>query len=134
MSVYYPDILIVFDNLYIDVEIDEPYVFEDGKPIHYVRKINDDYYYSTSYVDANRNYEFTVYLGFEVVIFSEEQVFRHTDECVEFIKRMITCIKNAEPDVSCSKSFVQRKWTKEEAESMARNHYRNTYIPKEYIQ
>lgn len=35
-SFYYPDLVIVNKGLYVDVEIDEPYVAGDGKPIHHL--------------------------------------------------------------------------------------------------
>ena len=82
---YYPDIILVHNNIYIDIEIDEPYTNEDGKTIHYAVKNIDSHYYS---IDEDRN-DFFRYEGFEVIRFAEEQIVKNTIDCVNVIKKVI---------------------------------------------
>lgn len=121
---YYPDILIEEDGLYIDIEIDEPYVGNDGTPIHYL----ETNYGILESVDVKRN-EFIAKSGFEIIRFSEEQIFLHTDECLDFIRAFIESIKEARPSVDIEADFIVKKWTKEQAFKLAYQRFRNTYVP-----
>ena len=38
---FYPDVLVKMGNLYIDIEIDEPYSMDNGEPIHYMDDCDD---------------------------------------------------------------------------------------------
>lgn len=94
-SYFYPDFLICEKGLFIDVEIDEPYVGNDGTPIHYV---DNQYGFCTS-VDKERN-DYITSQGFEIIRFSEEQIFLHPQECIIVIKDYISSIlSGCQPNV-----------------------------------
>lgn len=117
---YYPDILLIHNNIYIDIEIDEPYSIDDETPIHYIDE-------SGCSVDNNRNDVFTSE-GFEIIRFSEEQIFRNTYECIQFIKEFLNSFETADyKSIISPKSFSIPKWTKEESIKMAFKKYRNCY-------
>lgn len=125
-NAYYPDILLVTDSLYIDIEIDEPYVGSDGTPIHY---------YSTKYgvpkiVDEDRNKYMTDH-GFEVIRFSEEQIFRYPEECVDYIVDFVNGVTSGLDKIAPFEHVV-RKWSIEESAKLAYKHYRATYVPPRF--
>lgn len=122
---FYPDILIICDGLYIDIEIDEPYSGADGTPIHYV----DNHYILSESIDQRRN-DYISSKGFEIIRFSEEQIFLYTDECINYIEHFINSITNASGEYSLSFTHIVKKWTKEEAVNFAYRRFRNTYVPQ----
>ena len=121
---YYPDVLIVKDNLYIDVEIDEPYSGNDGTPIHYLEEV----YGIKESVDTERN-EYLSKMGFEIIRFSEEQVFLYPQECLHFIESFLSNIDKGEKAPDSPTYFILKKWTKEQAAKLAYQRFRNTYVP-----
>ena len=121
---YYPDIIVVCDNLYIDIEIDEPYVDSDGSPIHYLEGLFS--------IDSKRN-DYMINQGWEVIRFSEEQIFLYTQECIQVIENFINAIKEGKGQFEIPPNMVIPKWTKEQAFKLAYQRYRNTYVPKELV-
>lgn len=117
-SFYYPDIVIVKGGMYIDVEIDEPYSNE-GIPIHYQEDKGD----------KMRN-EFFTENGWEVIRFSEKQVFNNTKECISFIGKYITSIQKCSSTISIDEAFIDPKCTRAEALSLAKLDYRSFYLPQ----
>ncbi len=120
---YYPDIVLssLDGKILFDIEVDEPYSFSEHKPIHYINERG----YS---IDHDRNFAFIEH-GFCVIRFSEEQIVRYPNDCVEYINAIIMSISNGEQD--CPKppsSLVQVKWDYDEANRMARNDYRKSYL------
>lgn len=108
-------------GLYIDIEIDEPYVYKTKKPTHFLccRK------------EYNRNDAF-VSRGWLVIRFSEEQVMRYADSCCKFIAVEIARITG---ETGALKSFFDipnltavKRWSRSEAEYMARSNYRDSYL------
>lgn len=129
-SFYYPDILLVHDGLYIDIEIDEPYVGNEKSVIHYLK--GNDYYILPS-VDHYRN-EYLSDNGWEIIRFSEEQVFLFPKECVCFVKYFLNTIGSGKtPGTEINMYFYNPKWTKDYAQQLANNDYRNSYIPREML-
>lgn len=124
---YYPDIIIICDNLYIDIEIDEPYVGSDGSPIHYLEE-----YGLLFSVDRKRN-DYMINHGWEVIRFSEEQIFLHTEECIKIVGNVISAIKEGKDQFEIPSSMVTPKWTKEESSKLAYQRFRNKYIPRRYL-
>ena len=124
---YYPDLLLECDGLYIDIEIDEPYAGNDGTPIHYV----EEEYGFVECVDDDRN-EYLTDMGFEVVRFSEEQIFLHVDECFDYLNNLLEGILLGNINVEANDIIKTKKWTKEEANKMAYKRFRNTYVPAKY--
>lgn len=127
-SYYYPDFIIEEENLTFDIEIDEPYSGNDGKPIHY---IDSKYGISLYCIDEERNEWFTSHKWI-VIRFAEEQIFKDPQVCVEFIKSFISELKNAEVKSHSDANFLVEKWTKEKAYQYAYQRYRHSYVPKRY--
>ena len=118
---YYPDIAIIAEGLFLDIEIDEPYSDEDGTPIHYIDELSIS-------IDDERNRYFNRQ-GWEVVRFSEEQIIKKTDQCIEFISYLIKCIVTYDSSrCPVSSSFKRNKWTKGQASYMALNQFRKSYL------
>jgi very-short-patch-repair endonuclease len=78
---YFPDLVIVKDNLVAVLEIDEPYSFENKEPIHY-----DD-------MDENRDI-FFVDNGFLVIRFAEDQILSEPLKCVKILDDIYGMVLN----------------------------------------
>lgn len=113
--------------IYVDVEIDEPYVGKDGMPIHYIGggdELRDIYFLNN---------------GWLVIRFAEEQIIKNPDECLKFIQ---TAIKSAsfgrldlvEEFMNKMDLPIVKRWTKDEAHTMAFRRYRNTYLKKDFVE
>ena len=143
---YYPDIALIFIGLYIDIEIDEPYTIDAGriKPIHF---FSESSYES---IDNKRNRLMTR-AGWEVIRFSEEQVFCYTNECIHYIQDFISAIQETpegfyydyetsslrryseeQSDNSEANNGVwkKKKWTEEDAVLMAEHRARDIYLTR----
>lgn len=120
---YKPDFIIQVEelNLYIDIEIDEPYIGSNGKPIHYkgVDELRNTYFVDNRWI---------------VVRFAEIQVVKFPEECCDLINNLIKSLKNGEYiDFKNVKNIVPNfeGWNKEESNRLAFNRFRNTYLPIE---
>jgi Protein of unknown function (DUF559) len=107
-------------NLYVDIEIDEPYVYHSGEPTHYVGAEKD----------KNRNNHF-INKGWIVIRFSEEQVICHPHSCCKSIAGAVAQITG---DNSLLNQFTNtpnlqliKQWTRYEATIMAQNNERDRY-------
>lgn len=125
---YYPDIICKIYGLYFDIEIDEPYAGNDGTPIHYLESIHEMFFES---VDIERN-EYMTEKGWNVIRFSEEQIFSHPDECVDIIFNIANSIIMGTDNITIPEHFVTKKWTKEQSHKMSYKRFRKTYVPIEY--
>ncbi len=108
-------------NLYIDIEIDEPYDGLTKEPVHY------------SGADDFRDSCFLI-RRWCVLRFSEKQIVEQPTACCDEIKRTINTIfpstyKQEEIENSLS---VDKCWTKSKAKEMAINNYRDTYLSNRY--
>lgn len=108
-------------GLHIDIEIDEPYAYKSLEPIHY-----RDFYY-----DNDRDNVFNS-KGWVVIRFSEEQVVRQPHECCKVIAQVIHYLTNQLFFLN-KFNFIGNltsvaQWTEAEAEDMAREQYRDTYL------
>ena len=115
---FYPDIAIIIENLYIDVEIDEPYTMDSKLPIHCVG--SDDY----------RNY-YLASNGWEIIRFSEQQIVEHTEKCIETIKNTIDFILNGRcgnPVTNPNGSWITNRWDETSAKNMMKNRFRESYL------
>lgn len=108
-------------NLYIDIELDEPYAYNTKEPTHYLGAWKDD----------NRN-NFFLGKGWLVIRFSEEQVVCQPQSCAKTIAQAIALVLG---DTSVLNQFTNipdlqktRQWTQNEAENRAANDYRDTYL------
>lgn len=108
-------------NLYIDIELDEPYAYNTKEPTHYLG----------AWKDNNRN-DYFLSKGWLVIRFSEEQVVRHPHSCC---KTIASAIAEVLGDNSVLNQFAtvpdlqkMRQWTQSEAEDMAASDYRDRYL------
>lgn len=119
---YYPDIVVIARGLFIDIEIDEPYTDDDGKPIHYLDTSSDEW----ESVDMRRN-RFMSKEGWEIIRFAEEQVVKYPQECVAFINNVIDALVKSGSQPKLVFPYPVDEWTKSEAEHYALVRYRDSY-------
>ncbi|MFW6359852.1 MAG: DUF559 domain-containing protein [Chroococcales cyanobacterium] len=103
-------------NLYIDIEIDEPYAYQTRKPTHY---------------DDSRRNQFFLDKGWIVIRFAEEQVCRQPESCCKVIAETISQLTNQRIDprlLNIPKLTPIKQWTEYEARSMAEREYRQSYL------
>ncbi|MDX1905116.1 MAG: DUF559 domain-containing protein [Thermonemataceae bacterium] len=118
---FYPDFCLILEKhqLYIDIEIDEPYNFK-GEPTHYIG------------ADTQRN-NFFEQAGWVVIRFAEEQVVRQPTQCCKYIAELLTELTK---DAHFSHHFSQTPslsilpsvWTSNKAKMMFADKTRNTYL------
>jgi F0F1-type ATP synthase assembly protein I len=136
---YQPDIAIydAYSGLFFDIEIDEAYTLDSGKPIHY------------SDSDATRDYNISEHHGWCVIRISEKQIIENPIGCIRYIFEMIAelgddqnllnlvwdntvldaSISHLISDVkSIKESSFHYGWTYEKALSMAQNNYRQELL------
>lgn len=123
---YRPDIALVWQkhNLYIDIEVDEPYDMVSRKPIHY-----------TTSADYLRNLYF-ISQGWVVVRFSEEQVYKEPNQCVQYIANMLKNITSDTVFDALIANFEvneQDRWTYDGAKELEAQKYRESYLNIEAI-
>jgi hypothetical protein len=107
-------------NLYIDIEIDEPYDYKSGRPTHY----------SEAWKDEKRN-KFFAARCWVIIRFAEEQVVKWPSSCCQVVASTIseiTCERIPSCFTDVPELQLVNQWTKEEAEEMAANSYRNKYL------
>lgn len=121
---YEPDIIIHDkNNIYIDVEIDEPYSGCDRILTH----TTDDPR------DYNRNLYFTCN-GWHVIRFSEKQIVENSAECIGYIKHILNFIlgeKIFTKDGFELNTLADRMWNSSQAETYNKMKYREKYLNKE---
>lgn len=124
---YQPDFIFhdLETDIYIDIEIDEPYAARGRKPIHY-RTENGT-------VDDRRNAFFQEHLWI-VVRFAEEQVQKYPNQCCFYIAQVIADLTGNETYIKRFKIYDGLKlpkvkhWTRREAAAMALINQRRTYV------
>ena len=108
-------------KLFIDIEIDEPYIYNTREPRHYIGywkdKIRNDFFNNKGWI---------------VIRFSEEQVVRYPDSCCKFIAQQIAEITG---NSAITNQFAQtpdlqpqQQWTEKEAIEMAYRKERDDYL------
>lgn len=113
---YEPDI-VLFDksiNLYIDIEIDEPYDGYYRYPTHEVGK------------DDIRDL-FFIESGWIVIRFTEKQVHKQENECIDYIKDILNSIY-AKKEVRTSKIQDVIQWDNQQAIRWEKEFYREKYL------
>jgi very-short-patch-repair endonuclease len=113
-SFYFPDLLLVKNDLVIVLEIDEPYTLEKKEPIHFEDsdKIRDEFFVNNNFI---------------VLRFTEEQVISYPEKCLHVINEIIESCFNLNL-FKKSNSFLEIetiKWTHQEAFDLA---YKNSRI------
>ena len=114
-------------NLFIDIEIYEPYTYNECgeiEAIHYVGYRKDE----------KRNKFFNNKRGWIVIRFSEEQAVRYPRSCCKFIAEQIAEITRNSAITSQFDQIPdlqpQQQWTEKEAMEMAKRKERNDYYLK----
>jgi hypothetical protein len=113
---YEPDI-VLFDkelNLYIDIEIDEPYDGYYRFPTHEVEK------------DETRDLFFTE-SGWIVIRFTEKQIHQQEQACVAFISDVLNSIRSYSLEIN-SDCEMEEQWSYSKAIRWEKEHYREKYL------
>lgn len=107
-------------NLYIDIELDEPYVYHTGQPTHFLGY----------WKDSKRNSYF-LRKGWIVIRFSEEQIAKYPKSCIKSIATVISEITNDTSILAPFKNIPDlqpvKHWTEAEAIEMCSQKFRDTY-------
>lgn len=110
-------------GLALDIEIDEPYAGDTGKPHHCI-DVDDDKIRNRFFLERN----------WGVVRFAEVQVVRHPWSCCKAIAQIIARLTGDDSVFILLQRLadvpLQKQWTKREARLMAKNNYRQSYLPK----
>jgi hypothetical protein len=119
---YEPDI-VLFDkklNLYIDIEIDEPYDGYFRYPTHCLRQEEEHKQ------DNIRDLFFTE-SGWIVIRFTEKQVHLQGNECIEYIKNVLNSIYNHDfyNKPNCE---TEEQWDDNQCIKWEKEHYREKYL------
>ena len=119
---YEPDI-VLFDknlNLYIDVEIDEPYDGYYRYPTHYINPENE------VKQDNVRDLFFTQ-SGWVVIRFSEKQVHLEPYNCIEYIKNVLNSLydRNFVKNPLCQ---IENQWDYSQCIQWQKSYYREKYL------
>jgi len=113
-SSYTPDFIYRNEEIFIDIEIDEPYTLEERKPIHY--EFNDD----------NRD-NFFLDINWAIVRFSERQIVNEPHNCIETIKSVLSIMEGETNELN-TYDLKDSVWSKEDAINMANNFEREKYL------
>ena len=119
---YEPDI-VLFDkrlNLYIDVEIDEPYDGFYRYPTHNYRAEDD-------FKQDNIRDLFFTESGWVVIRFTEKQVHKQPTECIDYIKNVINSIYSKEFSKT-AKCELENQWDENLCTQWQLNNYREKYL------
>ena len=121
---YKPDIAIIWKqkNIFIDVEIDEPYDIVSRKPIHY--KGCGDKLRNAYFLDN----------GWSVIRIAEKQIVDDCSKVVEYIKLCLSIL--SEDGRFNSKNEVERieRWSYSQAQAWAEEGYRESYLQIEKVE
>jgi hypothetical protein len=119
-----PDFLLFdkLNNIYLDIEIDEPYVWKENIITHFIG------------ADFDRDFIVTQANWF-ILKFTEEQIITNPLKAIEVIKDTFSHIQNlSSGEISnfCNTydSFSIKAWSKEDCTRMMIDNYRETYLKK----
>lgn len=114
-------------NIAIDIEIDEPYAFQDYTPIHLVE--------DKKYIFRDN---FFLNLNYIVVRFAEYQIAQHPDYCCLTILKALNQLLDPEFKIQIPdtvritplkpEDWLVKTWTKQESIIMAQNKVRDFYL------
>lgn len=119
---YEPDI-VLFDkelNLYIDIEIDEPYDGFYRYPTHNYRAEDD-------FKQDNIRDLFFTESGWVVIRFTEKQVHKQPNECIDYIKNVINSIYSKAFNKT-PKCEIENQWNENQCTQWQLNYYRENYL------
>lgn len=121
---YKPDIAILWKSMgiAIDVEIDEPYDIKSREPIHCADDEKD--YIRNAYFLEN---------GWFVIRIAEEQVIKNVDDVCGYVFSVISVFAKDKRFARDYGINPVKRWSKEEAQKMAEDGYRDKYLPEDKI-
>lgn len=121
---YIPDIIYADtkNNIFIDIEIDEPYSFENKEPIHYLQ--------NSVHSDEERDKYFLE--NYWIIIrFSEMQIIQNYSECINTIELVLRGIEDQyivnKDTLLNNRIQIHSCWNYSEAKKMALENFRNKY-------
>ena len=122
---YEPDIVLIDRklNLFIDIEIDEPY---DGYYRYPTHEFSREEKGNFSKKDATRDLFFTE-SGWVVIRFTERQVHHQESECIAYIKDVLNSIRTYHLEES-SNCISEKQWDYQQAVRWEKEHYREKYL------
>jgi hypothetical protein len=123
---YEPDI-VLFDkelNLFVDIEIDEPYDGYYRFPTHEYKK--EDGAGLIIKKDNTRDLFFTE-SGWVVIRFTERQVHKQEAECITYIKDVLRSIREFHMEET-SNCVSEKQWDYQQAVRWQKDHYREKYL------
>lgn len=126
---FFPDIILqTKTGLYIDIEIDEPYVGNTKEVIHYYETE------SNFYCDGERN-NFFLESGWIIIRFSEKQIIKNSLSCCYEVALVLTKILNIEiPEDKIQQRLIPEKfWSRNYGQELANSNYRNSYLPNQLV-
>lgn len=131
ISKFYPDIIYqnIENRIFIDIEIDEPYSLKNNKPIHYFhfdKENNRNIFFDSNKIRDER----LLKSGWTIIHFSEEQVLKFPEVCVDIINHIVCYwLQEKSPYIfENSKMKLTSRWSFEDAKLMSKNKFRNTYL------
>lgn len=130
LDYFFPDIVLnTKTGLYIDIEIDEPYVGNTKEIIHYYDPE------SKYYCDEIRN-NFFLESGWIVIRFSEKQIIKSSLSCCYEVALALANILGFDiPQDKVKKRLVPDTfWTRKMGEELVNSNYRNSYFPEKLNQ
>jgi len=109
-------------ELFVDIEVDEPYSGISRKPMHYQGCYDQD---RDRYFNQN---------GWVVIRFTEEQVVTQPLYCCCFIGKVLNLLIEDYnfPEEQSELLKATKQWTYEEAEQLARDNFRESYLGVEF--
>lgn len=125
---YEPDI-VLFDknlNLYIDIEIDEPYDGYYRYPTHFINPEDE------IKQDNIRDLFFTE-SGWIVIRFTEKQVHCQAYECIEYVRNILNSLYNRN-FVTDTKCYRENQWDYNQCIQWQKVYYRENYLGIERFQ
>lgn len=113
------------NNVFVDIEIDEPYALKTREPIHFIGK------------DDERNNYF-ISRKWLVVRFSEEQIIRYPERCCKVIYQTLEEINLHDPEIKRRFDYTSelpkfKKWSKDESLDLIENNYRDFILDDVYF-
>lgn len=116
---YRPDFCLYWERkqLYIDIEIDEPYDIVSRKPIHY--KGNGD----------NLRDRYFIRNGWCVIRFAEQQIAENLEGAINYVKRVLAWLTDENGIRIYENSLADvKRWSYEEANVMSSDNIREDYL------
>jgi hypothetical protein len=116
-NVYTPDFTLICPKtgLHIDIEIDEPYSIKEKLPIHFI-----------DCGDEKRD-NFFLDHNWCVIRFSEFQIIKNPDDCLQTIKSVYNSLLTMKPTYT-TELVPERRWTYEDSYILQSKKYREGYL------